>query len=65
MSEEREIWNSAQNMIDRYGHDALSQINKRISELRDTGEAEALDFWMRIRTAAQTLLDDKDPRSRH
>ena len=65
MSEDREIWISAQNMIDRYGQDALSQINKRIAELQDSEEPQALEFWLRIRDAAQALLDDGGRRSRH
>lgn len=63
MSDEREIWISAQKMIDRYGQDALSQINHRIEELRDSEEARAL--WIRIRDAAEVLQQNKGPRSRH
>ncbi len=65
MSEDREIWISAQNMIDRYGPDALSQINRRITELQDSEEPQALELWLRIRDAAQALLDDRTPKSRH
>ncbi len=65
MSEDREIWISAQNMIDRYGQDALSQINKRITELHDSEEPQALELWLRIREAAQVLLDDRGEGSHH
>ena len=63
MSDEREIWISAQKMIDRYGQDALSQINHRIEELRDSEEARAL--WIRIRDAAEALQQHKGPGSHH
>ena len=65
MSEDREIWKSAQEMIDRYGPDALSQINTRIAELEGLGETEALSVWKRIRGATETLLQGRSPGSRH
>ena len=65
MPEEREVWISAQKMIDRFGQDALSQINQRLDELRGTGEPEVIELWMRIRAAAEQLLDNDDPGSPH
>lgn len=65
MSKKHEIWTSAQRMIDRYGEDALSQINKRITELEDSQEPQALDLWIRIRDAAQELIANNGPGSRH
>ena len=65
MSEDREIWKSAQEMIDRYGQDALSQINTRIAELEGLGETEALSVWKRIRGATEALLQGRSPGARH
>ena len=62
MSEDREIWKSAQEMIDRYGQDALSQINTRIAELEGLGETEALSVWKRIRGATEALAARPEPR---
>lgn len=65
MSEDREIWNSAQEMIERYGQDALSQINKRIQELEQLDEADALSVWRQIRKAAETMLKKNGAESKH
>ena len=65
MSEEREIWISAQKMIDRFGQGALDQIDLRIAELRNSEEPQAIELWTRIRNAAIKLLDDDNPGSRH
>ena len=65
MSEDREIWISAQEMIDRYGPNALSQINTRIAELEGLGETEALSVWHRIREATEALLASQSPGSSH
>ena len=65
MSEDREIWKSAQEMIDRYGRNALSQINTRIAELERLGEADALTVWRQIREAAEVLQESQKPGSQH
>lgn len=65
MSINREIWKSAQEMIDRYGQDALSEINIRMVELERLGETDALDVWRQIREAAEALLESQNSRSRH
>lgn len=65
MSEDREIWKSAQGMIDRYGQDALSQINKRIQELEQLDETDALSVWRQIHQAAETLLKNNGANSKH
>lgn len=65
MSEDPEIWKSAQGMIDRFGQDALSQINKRIEELEKLDEADALSVWRQIHKAAETLLENNEMRSKH
>ena len=65
MSDDREIWKSAQEMIDRYGPNALSQIHTRIAELEKLGESDALSVWRQIRDAAEALLESQNSRSRH
>ena len=65
MSEDREIWKSAQEMIDRYGQDALSEINIRMVELEKLDETDALSVWRQIRDATETLLESRKPGSQH
>ncbi len=46
-------------MVDRYGDDALVEINKRIHELELNDQEEARDVWLRIREAVKTLEEGK------
>ena len=62
---DREIWRAAQNMIDRFGDRALSQINLRIRELEWQGNSEAQAAWLRIRAAARALLDSSNDKTSH
>ena len=65
MSEDREIWKSAQEMIDRYGQEALSEINIRMVELEKLDETDALSVWRQIRDATEALLESRKPGSQH
>ncbi len=64
MAVDQQIWQSAQQMMDRYGDDALTEINKRIRELELNNQTEALGIWLRIRTAAETLMENKNRKPR-
>ena len=59
MVADQDIWQSAQQMVDRYGDDALVEINKRIHELELNDQEEARDVWLRIREAVKTLEEGK------
>lgn len=65
MIDESEIWRAAQTMIDRYGDAALTQINLRIQELERHGDRDARSAWLRIRAAAQAIMDASDDDTRH
>jgi hypothetical protein len=58
MASEREILESAQEMIERYGADALRQINSRIEELENHGETDAVAVWRKIRDMVAMLLNN-------
>ena len=60
MPDDREIWRSAQQMLDRFGDDALIEVNKRIDELKELDEIEAHAVWVRIRTATKTLVESRN-----
>ncbi len=64
MTADQDIWLSAQHMIDRYGDDALIEIKKRIRELEQSNQTEARDVWLRIRSAAETLIDSRNNKPR-
>jgi hypothetical protein len=57
MADDHEIWQSAQEMVNRYGDNALREIKKRIRELDQAGETEARAIWKMILEAAKALLD--------
>jgi len=56
MADDHEIWQSAQEMLDRYGDKALREITKRIQELDQAGKTEACLTWRKILEAAKALI---------
>ena len=55
MRKKKHIWSAAQNMIDRFGDDALRQVEVRIDELRQHDMEDALKLWLEIRSALRLL----------
>lgn len=53
---ETKVNNAATNMIDRYGDNALKEVDLRILELQSRNELEALDLWRTIRSRISYLL---------
>lgn len=49
---------AAKNMIDRYGDQAMTETELRISELRARGQSQAEALWIEIRDALRFLLED-------
>ncbi len=56
MLPERDIWQAAKIMIDRFGNDAIIESAKRADELPDEGDYEGSAVWQRIMRAADELL---------
>ena len=65
MADDHEIWQSAQEMIDRYGDKALREIKKRIRELDQAGKIEACLTWQKILEAAKALLASGNRHQKH
>jgi len=65
MADDHEIWQSAQEMLDRYGDKALREIKKRIQELDQAGKTEASLTWQKILEAAKALLDSDKRHQKH
>jgi len=53
---ENEIQNAAKNMIERYGDNALKEIDLRILELESRNQQEALRLWREIRKRVELLV---------
>ena len=56
---DEEVRIAAKNMIDRYGDDALKEVDLRILELQSRNEQEALQLWHAIRQNVSLLLQNK------
>ena len=65
MTNDREAWQSARNMLARYGEDALRQTDLRIRELEQLGETGACIAWQKIRHAVQALMDSGGREPKH
>ena len=53
---------AAQQMIERFGSDAIGQINQRISELEELREVDAVQFWRDVLCAVTVMLQTSEGR---
>ncbi len=59
---ERDIWQTAKLLVDRYGEDAPLQAAQRADELLEEGHMDGRAVWFRIENACRELLRTKpDP----
>ncbi len=59
------VLRAAQTMIDRFGDEALAEVDLRISELRVRGEHNAEELWKEIREAVMFLTSKSDTETKH
>lgn len=59
------VLRSAQIMIDRFGDEALAEVDLRIAELRGRGQHEAEELWTEIRDAVMFLTSKSDKETKH
>ena len=57
MISDREIWQAANAMIKRYGHDAAGEAEFRADALLVEGDAEGYAVWRRIMEAVEGLSE--------
>jgi plasmid stabilization system protein ParE len=62
---DKDIQIAASNMIDRYGANALKEIDLRILELESRNQHEALQLWRAIRDSVELLMDTPSGGSKH
>lgn len=57
------VMTTLQNMLDRYGDDALFEVERRVDELRLSDHDEALTLWLAVRQALfkKLRLPDSGP----
>ena len=56
MSEEKDIWQAAKLLIDRYGDEAPVQAAMRADALLAEGDIDGQAIWKRILSAVEELL---------
>lgn len=62
---EKEIQIAAKNMIDRYGDNALREVDLRVLELESRNQQEALRLWRKIRKRVELLVDTSTGNTKH
>ena len=62
---EKEIQTAAKNMIDRYGDNALREVDLRVLELESRNQQEALRLWCEIRKRVELLVDTSIGNTKH
>ena len=62
---EKDIQNAANNMIERYGVNALTEVDLRILELESRNQQEALQLWREIRRRVELLVDTSTGNTKH
>lgn len=56
---------AAENMLERYGEDAVTQVDQRIAELGSRGQTEAEELWREIRKAVELLSSRSRDKTKH
>ena len=62
---EKEIQTAAKNMIDRYGDNALREVDLRVLELESRNQQEALRLWREIRRIVELLVVPSTGNTKH
>ena len=62
---EKEIEIAAKNMIDRYGDNALREVDLRVLELDSRNQQEALRLWCEIRKRVELLVATSIGNTKH
>ena len=62
---EKDIQNAANNMIERYGDNALTEVDLRILELESRNQQEALQLWREIRSRVELLVGTSTGNTKH
>jgi len=61
----QEILSAAENMIERYGDNALQEVDLRVLELELRNQQEALRLWREIRERVKLLVNTPTDNTKH
>ena len=62
---DQEILSAAENMIERYGENALQEVELRVLELESWNQQDALRLWYEIRERVSFLVKSQTDDSKH
>ena len=62
---DQEILSAAENMIERYGENALQEVELRVLELESRNQQEALRLWREIRKRVELLVVPSTGNTKH
>ena len=62
---DQEILSAAENMVERYGDNALQEVELRVLELESRNQQDALRLWYEIRKRVKILLKTEVDKSKH
>lgn len=65
MADANQVRIAALTMIERFGEDALRQIEIRIAELRECGDQKTERLWIEIRRAALAMTQARGTKAKH
>ena len=62
---DQEILSAVENMIERYGDNALQEVELRVLELETRNQQDALRLWYEIRERVKLLAETQTDNSQH
>jgi hypothetical protein len=63
--DKKTVLSAAQNMINRYGDDVMTEVDLRIAELQSRGQQDVVELWKEIRKAVELQLSASPDKSKH
>ncbi len=63
--DKKTVLSAAQNMINRYGDDVVTEVDLRIAELQSRGQQDVMELWKEIRKAVELQLSASPDKSKH
>ena len=62
---DQEIQSAAENMLERYGDNALQEVELRVMELESRNQKDALRLWYEIRKRVKLLVKTQTDHIKH
>jgi hypothetical protein len=63
--DKKTVLSAAQNMINRYGDDVMTEVDLRIAELQSRGQQDVVELWKEIRKAVELQLSASPDKTKH